>query len=156
MLMCKFSYFSSGVIESCVFWLKLSKNGDEFRRRQNMTILRGRALLCNMRQLVIRPVFIQCGFTCGRYRVICLVVVFTLPLSQRPCVKWLILCGILTVLEGRMVVVLINDVGLVASLDYRKTGGVQMLVQVGLYGSFRALSCTLLSHIHFIHARVYH
>jgi len=31
-----------------------------------------------------------------------------------------------------------------------------MPLQVGLYGSFRALSCMLLSHIHFIHARVYH
>jgi len=49
--------------------------------------------------------------------------------------------------------VLINGVGLVVSLDYRKTGCVP--VQVGLYGSFCALSCMLLSHIHFIHARVY-
>jgi len=51
--------------------------------------------------------------------------------------------------------VLINGVGLVVSLDYRKLG-VQMPVQVGLNSSFRAISCMLLSHIHFIHARVYH
>ena len=40
-----------------------------------------------------------CGFACGRYRVIFLVVLFTLPLSYRTCIKWLILCGILTVLR---------------------------------------------------------
>ena len=39
-----------------------------------------------------------CRSTCGKYRVILLVAVFKLPLSYRTCIKWLILCGILTVL----------------------------------------------------------
>jgi len=54
-----------------------------------------------------------------------LFVVYTLPLSYRICIKWLILCGILNSFEGQMVVlcgVLINSVGWVISLDYRKLG----------------------------------
>ena len=56
---------------------------------------------------------------------ICLLVVFTLPLSYRTCIKWLILWYTYG-FEGRMAVVLcgvlINGVGRVVSLDYRKLG----------------------------------
>ena len=76
-----------------------------------MTILRGPALLCSMCQLVIWCVFVQCGFT---------------------------------VLEGWMVVVLcgvlINGVGLVVSLDYRKTG----CVDGGAGGVIWLVLCTIL------------
>jgi len=58
--------------------------------------------------------------------------------------------------EGRIVVVwcgvLIKSVGWVVSLDYRKLC-VLMPVEVGFfYGSVHALSCLMMSHMHFTRA----
>ena len=86
-------------------------------------------------------------------------VVFTLPLSYRTCIKWLILCGILTVLRvGWSLCCVVCWLMALAGLSpwITESWVCRCWCRWDYYGLFRALSCLMLSHIHFIHVHVYH
>jgi len=151
--------FSSGVVDSCVFWLKCSKSGDKLRGQQIGWSLDAQlyCVVCVSWLYGARSYSVDLPVEDIGWSVYWLC--FTLPLSYRTCIKWLILCGILTILRVRwssccVVCWLMALAGL--SPWITESWVCRCRCRWDYCGSFRAPSCLMLSHIHFIRAHLYH